>query len=266
MNNTINIIGKVTLFFICIWCLLSCGLESISYLENIPPGNYKDITGVSIRLPSDSAEGYPSYFDNFIIYYRIYISGDNPSGVIDNDNTRTLINPMLNNDYNHFELYTDLISTTVPPLTQDTFPNRGYYKLELEGADINRVLGSDSLGSNLEISFSTNTGVNPVLIVNGRSHTLRRAANGPGTIFYPRPNRYFLNHSELYDSSNAINPSQNTTTINADVYGRTQTSPPSRYTYVSMYITAQGTSLDMPPQTIYSQPIFLGIFRLADAN
>jgi hypothetical protein len=265
MNNTTrNIIGKLTLCFVLLWCNVSCGLETISYLDNISGGSYRD-TGATVLLPSASAAGYRDYFDNFVIYYRIYISGELTSSVIDTDNARSLINSMLNSDFIFFDRYTDTTSTTVYPLTQTTFPSRGYYQLELQGAGINMVLGSNSLGGILEISFSTNPGVNPVLILNGISYPLYRAESGNGINFTPKPDRRFLNDAQLYDSTLAINPSQSSTRDNADVYGRTQTSPPSRYTYVSMYIVAQGTSFDMPPQTIYSQPTFIGIFRLSEA-
>jgi hypothetical protein len=174
---------------------------------------------------------------------------------------------MLNNDFNSLERYTDTTSTTVYPLTQDTFPNRGYYKLELLEGEIDTVLGKGSLGSILEILFRQSSGENPVLILNGIEYILQRAVKGgpssPSINFTPMPNRNFLNHQDLYNISNAI-PSQNGIRNNADVYGGTLTSP--RYTYVSFYIVAQGTSLDMPPQTIFSQPTFLGIFQLANAN
>jgi hypothetical protein len=266
VNNTvISVIGKFTLCFIFLGCLLSCGLESISFLDNIPEGSYSD-TGTRIQLPSGSAPGYSEYFDYFIIYYRIYISDYQSSGIIDTATVRGYINSMLNNDFNSFERHTNTTTTTVYPITQDTFPNRGYYKLELEEGVINNVLGSGSLDSSLSISFSTNSGIDPILTINGNNYILQRANSGQGISFNPKPNRRFLNHLELYNSSDAINPSQSSTRLNADVYSSSLTTLSIPYTYVSMYIAAQGTSLDMPPQTIFSQPTFLGIFRLANAN
>jgi hypothetical protein len=265
-NSAKNIVAKFSLCFFFLSCILSCGLESISYLDNIPEGDYSD-TRTIIRLPSASIESYRDFFDYFVIYYRIYISEYSYSGTINTDSARRDINQRLYDDFIHFESYTiNNTTTTVSPINQGTFPNRNYYQLEFEGAAINNVLGSGSLGSILEISFSPYTGENPVIILNDNRYTLQRANKGPDydSEFYPKPDQRFLNHFELYDSSNAINQIQSSTNINADVYGRTDI--PSRYTYVSMYIVAQGTSLEMPPQTIFSQPTFLGIFRLAEAN
>jgi hypothetical protein len=265
-------IGKFTLCFLILWCVLSCGLDSISYLDNIPESNYRDVTGATVMLPSGYIESYSDFFDYFVIYYRIYISGVRTTGRIDTDTARTNINSMMNNDFIYLERYTDTVSTTVYPLTHDTFPSRGYYKLELEGPVanyINTVLGSSSLGNLLAISFNQSPGDDPVLILNGNRYVLQRAIRGPGINFAPIPSRRFLNDQQLYNSSNAISPSQSSTYTNADVYGRSVTEEnglPSRYTYVSMYIVAQGTDHDMPPQTIFSQPTFLGIFLLAEAN
>jgi hypothetical protein len=261
VNNTIiNVICKFTLCFVVLGCFLSCGLESISFLDNIPEGSYRD-TGTTIRLPN-----YQEFFNYFVIYYRIYISGQSPGGIIDTDTKMDLINTMLKTDYNTLERYTNTTTTTVYPITQDTFFNRGYYKLELEDAVINNVLGSGSLGSVLDIRFSPSPGENPVLLINGNQYILQRANSSPDNRigFNPKPDRRFFNSSELRDYSLAINQLQNSTSNNADVYGRTEITP--FYTFVSMYIVAQGTSLDMPPQTIFSQPTFLGIFQLANAN
>ena len=84
--------------------------------------------------------------------------------------------------------------------------------------------------------------------------------SGPGTEFRPEPdNLYFMNHEDLYDTAKA------TKDINADVAGRTTSNPPSRYTYVSMYIAAVGKSYEMPPRNLYSQPTYIGVFMLPES-
>ena len=240
-------------------CLLSCGIEAFYYIDYIPQGDMDGLNRATIRLPSDSAEGYSNYFSNFIIFYRIYISGANRSGIVETADERTLINSTLNSDYNSLYSYTDTTSTSVSTSNLETvfYSNRKYYKLELEGADITNVLGRGSLGQTLKIWFDTNNGVNPTLTLNnGTPYTLQRAAN----LIQPLPNRYFLNDSELFDTANVTNE------LNADVATNTNTSLELRYTYASMYIAAIGQSLAMPPQTIYSQPTFLGVFRLAEST
>jgi len=244
--------------------LLSCGIEAFYYIDYIPQGDYSD-TNTSMNLPSSSTEGY-TYFDNFIIFYRIYISGNivqtgrllEGSGT---NNVRSSISSTLNSDYNGLYSFTDITSTTVNTSNlENTFSNRRYFVLTLEGADINRVLGSGSLGRRLDIFFDTNNGVQPTLSINGASYNLQRAIKNENLNLdnlNPLPNRDFLNHPELYSAANV------TSGNNADVASFSGSGTP-RYTYVSLYIAAKGTSLEMPPRTIYSQPTFIGIFRLTE--
>jgi hypothetical protein len=98
----------------------------------------------------------------------------------------------------------------------------------------------------------------PVLSIGGNPYVLQRANQAPGSLFSTRPtdSRAFLNHPELYDGVNA------TTELNADV--ATKNNVDIRYTYVSMYIFAVGRSYEVPPTSIYSQPTFIGIFKLPE--
>jgi len=246
-------------------CLLSCGLEAFYYIDYIPQGIYND-TNATLNLPPGSAEGY-AYFDSFIIFYRIYISGVNvqtgqqlqPYEAI---NERTTINATLNSDYRGLFSLTDTASTDVNTSNlENTFFNRRYFLLTLKNAEINTVLGAEALGQRLDIAFPPNPGVEPTLTVNGTEYALQRAADAPASqtlVFRPEPNRNLLNHPDLYDPAKAH---PNSTNINVDV--ATNTGSDLRFTYISMYIAARGTSLEMPPRTIYSQPTFIGIFRLA---
>jgi len=220
-----------------------------------------DVTRATIRLPSGSTEGY-NYFDNFVIFYRIYISGVYTEGGILTAEDRSAINAVLNSDHSGLYSLTDITSTSVNTSNlENTFNNRKYYKLTLEEAEINDVLGSRSLGETLVILFDTRNGYQPTLTAgNGTPYVLQRAVEGPSLSFRPQPNRYFLNHPDLYNTANATND------LNADVAANTRTEQPLRYTYVSMYIAAKGTSLEMPPRSIYSQPTFIGIFRLAESS
>jgi hypothetical protein len=244
-----------------LWCLLSCGLEEVFYIDYIPEGDYFD-TRATILLPPSTAEGYGgnnAYFDNFIIFYRIYISDSNASTgthLKNSQEARNDISTALNSDYMSLHTLTDTTSTTVSTANlENSFLNKQYFLLALEEANINRVLGSDALGGELEIRFPPND--MPALILNGTSYVLWRAIEVRGSTFSPKPagNRYFLNYPELYDTANA------TKEINADVAPNTKAN--AQYTYVSLYIAAAGKTTVLPPQDVYSQPTFIGIFRLA---
>jgi hypothetical protein len=251
--------GKKTLFILVIslFFLLSCGLEAFYYIDYIPEGVMTDNTSARIQLPSSSAEGYSSYFLNFVIYYRIYISGEAFSGLIDTATIRSQINSYLNSDFQGLYSLTDITSTSVNTSNlENTFINRKYFKLELEEDDLKNVLGSGSLGKTLDIRFSPVSGEKPVLILNNVSYTLQRAVSGQGLDFIPEPDRNFLNHPDLYNTANVTNEK------NADTAVNTKTDPELKYTYVSMYIYAVGKDY---LTTIYSQPTHIGIFRLAEA-
>ena len=261
----------LTFFFLAVLSLgglLSCGLEAFYYIDFIQRIDYRD-TSAALNLPSSSQEGY-AYFDNFIIFYRIYISAEPVNTgpqleIYDSSNERNTINSTLNSDFRGLYSLTNTTSTDVSTSNlENTFYNRRYFLLTLEDADINSVLGSGSLGRTLDIAFPPND--RPTLTVNGASYDLQRAVEPPAgqtLVFVPQPpNLYFLNHPDLYDNAKAY---PNVSNINADVAAYTGSGTP-RYTYVSMYIAARGTSLEMPPRTIYSQPTFIGIFRLANSG
>jgi hypothetical protein len=249
-------------FFLALGGLLSCGLEAYYYIDYIPASNYTSETGATVRLPSSEADGYGGenqYFRNFIIFYRIYLSDNNPTGRLDDYTPMTSINNALYSDYVGLSTYTDITNTSVTTSNLDTtFRNKSYYKLELTTADIDSVLDTRSLGKTLEISFLDSTGELPILLIGGESYVLKRATD----IFYrvgggqPVDNLTFLNYPELYDVANAIKDR------NADV--ATNSKANIRYTYVSMYIAAVGRSGDTPPTTIFSQPTFIGIFKLPE--
>jgi hypothetical protein len=257
-----GVIIRIVICLLALGCLLSCGLETFYYIDYIPASDYVDYTSSFVRLPTSGYDGYGDneYFTHFIIFYRIYLSNSNPTGRInDSSDAMNSINTTLISDYNWSLPYTDITSTTVNTSSlENTFYNRRFYKLELQGARIDDVLNRDVLGSTLEIRFRDITGEVPVLLIGGNSYILQRANSAPGILFSPKPtdSRSFFNHPELYDVSNA------TIDINADVASNTRGE--IYYTYVCMYIIAVGRSYEIPPSTIYSQPTFLGIFKLPE--
>jgi len=256
----------ISLCLLSLGGLLSCGLEAFYYIDYIPQSDYRD-TSSTVNLPSSGTEGYSAYFNNFIIFYRIYTSGEfieTGDYLRENSTVRGTINSTLNSDFNGLYSLTDITSTSVNTSNlESTFGNRRYSLLTLENANINSVLGSGSLGQRLDIMFSPVAGTRPTLTLNGGApYYLQRAVSNNGVNppieFNPKPNQELLNHPDLY----------NTTYINnnesADV--ATSNAADVRYTYICMYIAARGTSMEMPPRTIYSQPTFIGIFRLANSG
>ena len=256
---------QFTFFFtvvISIIFLLSCGIEDIPYIGNIDQVFYQDINSATVQLPSYSGVN----FSYFIIFYRIYIASSdaNLSGRIETADQRNLINPALNSDYNSLYSLTDTTNNWVNTSNlENTFFNRRYYKLELEGANINNVLTNVTFNDTLTIEFPGPPGEIPTLsLTGGGTYYLQRANNGPGINFNPLPDtRYFQNHQDLYNNGNAFVSSGTPTYINADAAGNTSVAT-TRYTYVSMYIAAVGRDI---LTAVYSQPAFLGIFRLPES-
>jgi len=259
------------IFFLSLCGLLSCGLEKSYYMHYIGRIDYTDTSAI-IRLPSDSEEGYRGIgldgiqFDSFIIFYRIYISESNASTgrqLESDSNLRSAISTALNSDYNALYSFTDITSTnaSISSNLENTFSNRRFFLLTLVNSDGKTVeLGSSSLGKRLTIAFPTNE--DPTLTIDGgATYDLRRAVKNENLNLYdltPLPlDRKFLNHSDLYNTVNITNGR------NADVATGPET---SRYTYVSLYIAARGTNIEMPPGTVYSQPTFIGIFLLAESG
>jgi len=256
--------------FFSLFCLLSCGLEDFAYIDYIPNNNIRLTESIraTVKLPSSSNDGYGAngnYFTRFIIFYRIYTSSTGVEGLIASTETNNIyiddLNSTLNNDFRALYSSTDKTSTSVTTTNlENTFYRRNYFLLTLEKANIDNVLGSGSLGETLEIRFDRRPGFPPKLILGTNEYTLQRAEDGPGLNFYPQPNRHFLNHPDLYNTAN-ITPQ-----INPDVAAYASTNADICYSYVSMYIAAVGKSLDLPPRTIYSQPSFIGVFRLAESS
>jgi hypothetical protein len=261
-NNLISI----GFCFLSLFCLYSCGLEDYLYIDYVPDISQQDDTYARFRLPSSSDEGYSSFFANFAIYYRIYISGNSVTGIINTATVMEQINSYLRSDIAGLSYLADKTSTSANPSNlESVFTNRKFFKLTLEEDKVDNVLSKgagllpSSLGKILEIRFPPNPGEKPMLILDGVPYTLRRASDSdlPFLLQSTNPNnKFFLNNEDLYKDENITNDR------NADVAAPNRGTPETpRYTYVSMYIFAIGKDYI---STIYSQPTFIGIFRLAD--
>jgi hypothetical protein len=209
----------------------------------------------TLRLPPpNSSEA--SYFTNFSIFYRIYISGVLESAEINSPELMRNISSSLYSDYNSIYPSTSSNSNNaVNTSAASLFSARRYYELELAGENINSFLGTNAQDKVLVINFPPQPGSIPSLTLDGNTRTLWRST-GEGT-FSPRPDRYFVNSSGLNDGDNAI------PTINADVAANQTGISGPRYTYVSMYIVKVGRDSNTL-SNIYSAPTFIGVLRLPD--
>jgi hypothetical protein len=228
----------------------ACGIEDYIYLEPIPASSVTQSNNmVIIRLPQVGN----MYFSNFAIFYRIYISGVLLEAVAP-DQYSTL-NPSLFSDYNAFLPYTNIATnTTVNTGAVGTlFKNRNYWKLEVEGTNIDGVLAGN--GQTVRVDFQEVIGRAPTLERGGTQYVLWRS-NGEGT-FTPVPDRRFMDTAALNSTNNA------TALVNADV-APVSGSSSGNYAYAAMYIVAMGNDNNFSP--IYSSPTFLGVFRLPLPN
>jgi hypothetical protein len=192
-----------------------------------------------------------------VIYYRIYLS-DISTGAVDTGTDRSSINQQMASNYNSIFPWTDTTNTNVntPGLHAFFTNNMGFSELELEGTAINGVLGSGATGQDLEINFENITSRIPTLSLGGGTpYDLRRARQRAGTSFNPVPNISgalpFLSNFQLLDRTNISD------TVNADVQDKANVSLNSAY--VMMYIVATGLDGWI---RVFSQPTYLGIFRL----
>jgi|GEM_PF-1228653 len=252
------------------FALLSCGLQDIPYISRVMDPVHTGLDGTSdIRLPSSSEYGFGSTdpFTRFVIFYRIYLSNNSHAAdTVDTSQDRIAINSQLNSDYIAASHWTDPTNTRVNTAGVHNFfvNTRGFFSLELEGVSIANVLGRGSLGRNLSLDFPDIPGQAPRLLLdygtpNARYYDLRRAGGRPHFDFEPVPNidgaLPFFNHDELLYGPDTIRDRE----INVDV--ALQTTGQMEHSYVMMYIAAMGAS-GVPPIPVFSQPTFLGIFRL----
>jgi len=258
------------------WFLLSCGLENVPFIDRVWDPMETEIFGArGIHLPDRSRAGFGSdeSFSHFVIFYRLYASNQLPSHIdIGSRSQLAAINSHLDTDVFALRSWVDPTNNNVNTAgVQNFFMNtRGFFRLELEGTTPiggrNGLLGQSSLGNILEINFDDVPGQPPHLLLrdrNGvllRQYDLRRAGGGrDGFNFEPLPEfggaLPFLNHPDLRYQGNR------TADINADM---ANWFPPlgAEETYVLMYIAAAGLSFDVPPRPVFSQPTYLGIFRL----
>jgi hypothetical protein len=212
---------------------ISCGIDDYIVLAQVASSNITvtlDNTQAKINLPPQTSD----YFKNYVIYYRIYVSGTLTSATI-SESLLSGINATLANDYNAIRSYTNPDTNTTTNVGT-LFTGRNYFTL-------NNGIPSPRNGGSFIVDFAfTGTMTEPSL---NTSDPLRRSSD----VTNPHPDRSFLNRPELYDPQYASS--------NRDVQ---PSSTGTGYTYVCMYICATG--VDNNYSNINSKPTFIGVFLL----
>jgi hypothetical protein len=250
-------------------CLTAaCGIDEYAYVPQVPPQSIVELqmnNKATIKLPSSVSS---SYFTNFSIVYRIYISGQlDPGQIQTSEGALNTISPALRSDYTALYSYTDVTNSTASAGVGNEFKNKGYYEVALQGgATLLSVLGPSSFGRTVILDFPPNTGAIPTLTRDSTVYNLLRS-KGDDKIHtqenkpLPADNRYFLNSSDLNTDANI----DTTARTNLDIAAGNLSTGASRFAYVSLYIVAVG----MNPTTqvpIFSKPTFIGILRLPESS
>jgi len=218
-----------------------------------------------IVLPSGGTEGFGSTdpFTHFVIFYRIYMSTvGSPPDPVTSSQDRSTINSLLNTDFNTIFPWTDPTNTSVNASgVMNFFNGRGFVSLELDEATIggrNGVLGANALGKALRMDFANVAGERPSLSLGGVQYFLRRASSSQRfPEINPQPERDGIVTPPFLNFFEEMRVRRDD--FNADVATTIPTG--SEHAYVLMYIAAAGAD-GVPPVAVFSQPTFLGIFRL----
>jgi len=259
---------RCLVFILAAFLLGACGLlVGEPFIPPIPQWAIHQDASHTARIDISFYELNPA-FTNFVIFYRIYVSGvDILSTTMTDTVVFNQINPALHSDFffiNPRIDNEDLIGENM----HNVFTARHFRYLALEGADITQILGRDffyyrpALDRILEFDFAA--GGIPVMRVGAGGNlavfNLLRANShqGIGSFNPLPPDRLFFNSLELRDREN-INPQ-----INADVADRTGILDiDRRYTYAAMFIVAVGRS-DITFANVYSTPAMIHVFRLPE--
>jgi len=246
---------NIFLFLFVLIFFGNCGLEDYPYIYPVPQSNAEEghtlDSRAEVRIPNDNSG---TAFTHYVIFYRIYLTNNqeiSPSPLTNYNN----INPSLYSDYLSIRPYIE--STTLVNTNMDTFfRGKGFKYLTLEGANIDRILGSGVLGRTLVIDFSSQNDYPTLEITQNGTlidgpYVLFRSNDG----FVPLPDRYFLNSDVLRNVDN-IDENTNADTIDKDADGASLD-----YAYASFYIVAVGLNQDSYSY-IFSTPALIHTFRL----
>ena len=230
----------------------ACGIDDYIYLDPVTKTDWRpSLQRISFTLPSDQTE---DYFDNYVIYYRLYPSSVNKLGISFSEGDFSSINASMYSDYSRIYPYSTA-DDEAPVSLQSLFENSLVYKELYLGAsvaskdglgtitgeiDAGTLLTEDVAGKTLSIDFDlANVGApHPCLIMDGVKYRLLRR----GSTAAPKPTRDFLYYSGMSGE---------------DFEGSAQDN-----TYAVFYIVAKGTDLSF--STILSRAAFLGALQLPE--
>ena len=233
----------IRLFYIFIFLLFSCGLETYVFLEPVPNPNIVAFNSVTFYLPSRSSQ--PAEFRHYLIYYRIYLSDHTPAATPIASQIWQ-INSALAAHFDNLSVLTtnDIVSAA---LVMSEFNRYSYFQLHIENStgDIDNIYSLLTTDGLVSIDFTPDN-IGPFVSVNsGPNYPLIRP-----NMVNPRPqdNNSFFNNDVL-----SLELDQG---INLDVH---EHGNPNN-SYVSMYIVAFGIDSNYSP--IYSRATHIGIFLL----
>jgi len=241
----------------------SCGIEYEILLEPVASAYQEGDTRGELILPEQPPESL-EFFRYYMIYYRIYLSVQQPTGSIDGtEKQRQDINSTLASHYRSIDTNYIANENASTSGVGSTFSNLRYYPLfaTSTGSTDDSVamynLLSPQTHGNQDVKISFN-------FLPGNNEPPRMEMvepNDPTTIHY----YYLIRNNEsftaappdrLFYLSNELSDTTPTSEVNADV----QSTANPQYAYVSLYICAVGINSTFSP--IYSRPTHIGIFEL----
>ncbi|MCX7655455.1 MAG: hypothetical protein N2Z76_02900 [Treponemataceae bacterium] len=129
-------------YFIILGTLVffSCGIEEYIYLFPVSDVSVQGVNSITITSPDQSSVA--SYFDRYLIFYRIYLSDKNLSSASSYSDLSN-INSAMASHYSYFSSYTSTANYSVVSYNMsDIFNQKGFYELSVTDSSIN--LTSDS--------------------------------------------------------------------------------------------------------------------------
>lgn len=242
--------NKKNIFLFFIFLLFACGTETIVYLYPVTSATWTKIQStVSFTLPRGQPAGY---FDEYVIYYRIYLSASDLD-ITDGFGTSELtnLNGKMQSDYNSINPYTTS-SDKPPDELRYLLENRLEFKplsfaapvqtgasLDIINNEERKTLTREDANVNIDFKVLQNSFLHPIMTITTTSTQTYRILryDSPRTL----PSRDFL-YSTALEGLDVDRQADKTKA------------------YAMLYIVASGTNEFF--STIFSQATFLGVFRL----
>ncbi len=225
----------------------ACGIDDYIYLDPVTDTDWRPSDQrISFTLPSDQNE----YFDNYVIYYRLYPSSVSKIGIAFTTGDFSSLNTSMYSDYSNIYPYSTE-DDEAPVSLEALFTKLGYKELSFGTSvatkdglgsisgevGVETLLTEDAAGKTLTIDFNLSVlqKAHPSLILDGTAYRILRE-NASETL----PSRDFLYYASMKGGDFEGNALANT--------------------YAVFYIVAKGTDLSF--STILSRAAFLGALQL----